>query len=527
MDGVFLSAQLPSLRELALGARCSAVGVPVRHGLGLEFPQGLLVLCARPDMPSLWWEKNAPMEEHGNHVWADHLVGARLTGIGQPGADRILHLDLDSDLLYGCSSVRLVFEAAGRNSNLILLRRDDGRILACDRKVTSKNSRYRTVVPGSRYRPPPSSGLPPGEWLNSRELGEIAKGSKPKASSIYSLLEGVGPVTARAVIRAAENGDTGLIRVLKRLEKALVDGDFSPWLGPEGPLPIELGPGRPMTDPLAPPAADRATGIREDRLETLQSALRKRLAFHERKLVKIRRALNSLVEADEYRIWGNLLLSQPNSARKGLDELVLKDWNGLEHRIPLKPSRSLRSNAERFFRKASRTSLEEKNLRKREKAASGRIDEIRRSLDKAPELSAEELLNRISQMLQTAEDERSGCRSLQPVPVGDGWRVFVGRNARENEEVTFRIGRKNDIWFHARGIPGAHVVLKMDGRGESPPGDILRRAAVHAARGSGVSSGVIPVDYTRVQYVNRIKKAKTGHVTYTREKTIFVDLEKV
>ena len=89
------------------------------------------------------------------------------------------------------------------------------------------------------------------------------------------------------------------------------------------------------------------------------------------------------------------------------------------------------------------------------------------------------------------------------------------------------IGKRGDYWFHARGIPGAHVVLKLDGRVDNPSAEVILEAAVAAARGSGVSSGVVPVDYTRVQYVSRIRKGKPGQVIYKREKTIFVDLDRL
>ena len=71
------------------------------------------------------------------------------------------------------------------------------------------------------------------------------------------------------------------------------------------------------------------------------------------------------------------------------------------------------------------------------------------------------------------------------------------------------------------------MVLKLDGKTDNPPGEIILEAAVEAARRCGASSGVIPVDYTRVQYVNRIRKGKPGQVVYTREKTVFVDLDKL
>jgi predicted ribosome quality control (RQC) complex YloA/Tae2 family protein len=268
-------------------------------------------------------------------------------------------------------------------------------------------------------------------------------------------------------------------------------------------------------------------GIREDRFETWTVILRRRLSFLRKRLTSVDTALDGLISPEKYRIWGNLLLSTENNSKKGLKEIELKDWNGCEQTIPLKPFKSLKSNAARFFRKASNTGKEKRNLEEHKLSALNEIESLEMSLCAAPDLTVEELEAGIRNYRKKVRDQDDRRRRIEAKLLTGGWRCFSGRNARENEEVTFKIGKRGDLWFHARGYPGAHVVLKLDGRTDSPPGEIILETAVEAARRCGASSGVIPVDYTRVQYVNRRRKGKPGQVVYTREKTVFVDLDKL
>ncbi|MBN2588004.1 MAG: NFACT family protein [Candidatus Fermentibacteraceae bacterium] len=524
MEGVYLSALIPLLDDLITGGVCLRVGQPVKEGLGLVFDRGMLVICARPGSPGLWWDVESPMSDTLSPAWDQHIKGAEVVGTVQQGADRVLEIHFSSRLLYGASDTRLVFEATGRNANLILLRREDGRILACQRRVTSSDSRYRTVAPGQVYVPPPPSGLSPGSWSADPAFSQ-AIGKDPSPQVLYRMLEGVGPVTARAILREAVDRSTGVLEVVRDLENALIEKRFFPWEGAGGPLPVRLGPGRPVADPLSPGGGEDTRTIREDRLEVWRSILGSRLSYQRRRLARLETALDGLVSPDEYRTWGSLLLSVEDGKRKGLNEIRLTDWEGVDHVIPLKPFRTLRAGAARFFRKASSIGRERKNLESLRETTLKEIGMLEGSLDESGELGVGELEENIRGDRMERKRERDGKNLLQATELSGGWRCFVGRNARQNEDVTFGIGRRGDLWFHARGIPGAHVVLKLDGRAENPPGSVIREAAGEAARSSGVSSGVVAVDYTRVQYVNRMKKGKPGQVTYTREKTIFVDMD--
>ncbi|MCK4506022.1 MAG: NFACT family protein, partial [Candidatus Aegiribacteria sp.] len=411
-------------------------------------------------------------------------------------------------------------------ANIILVRMSDNRILACHRKVSNSKCRYRTVAPGQVYKPPPGSGLQPGSWCDSNILRNELSADGVTPETIYRSLEGVGPVTARALIRHASDTGFSVFESVKILEQALLNEDFSPWSGTEGPLPIQLGEGKPIENPLSGELASRTISLKDDRLDLWKSILHRRRTKLQKRLSNVMNALETLVSPDTFRIWGNLLLSERDNSRRGLKRILLTDWNGVEHDIPLILLKSLVENAQRYFRKASNADIEIKNLNKHEIAIAEEITTLDASLTEAPELTIDEL-NTLLGNYQKRNRRKANRREHTPLILTGGWRCFAGRNASDNDEVTFSIGKRGDYWFHARGIPGAHVVLKLDGRADNPSAEVILEAAVAAARGSGVSSGVVPVDYTRVQYVSRIRKGKPGQVIYKREKTIFVDLDRL
>jgi len=522
-EGVYISSLVPVIEERIGGRRCIAVDAPSRRGIRLVFPDGCLFLSAEPDSPGVWWEEKSVTGLHQLPVWSDHLAGARVRAVHTHGVDRILEIELDSDAPYTASALRLILEATGRNGNLILVRRKDSRILACIRKITSERCRYRTIVPGCRYQPPPSSGLPPEQWATSQKLMTALSGEVSERD-IFELLEGVGPVTSRALIEEARSTSTSVFEQVCGLADSMVRKRFYYWMSPYGPLPQKLGPGVPLQDPLGFRAADRQTAAPE--LDELGTILRKEQHRLNRKSDRLEEAIHGMVPDEVYRNWGNLLLMHAERMERGQQSVVLEDWEGNQVEIPLKPARSPVDNAQRFFRKAGKTRKERDNLVTLLETTRNRISEIDEILRDA-RLLEREGLREILGVERKRRRIRDKPHGPSEVLLASGWRCFTGRNARDNDRVTFRIGRRGDLWFHARGTGGAHVILKRNGRTDNPSAIALMEAAhIAALNSSGASGGVVPVDYTLVQYVRKIKGGKPGQVVYTREKTLFVDLDR-
>jgi predicted ribosome quality control (RQC) complex YloA/Tae2 family protein len=517
LEGVFLSAIVEALGSKLNGRRCSGAQVILDDTLSLGFGHEMLLLCARPGNPSV-------LLRHGGlssglppaAVWNDQLEGALVSGVSQHGLDRVLELEFEPASPYSPSRVRVIFEAAGRNANVILVRSADERILACFRLVTSKQSRYRRVAPGEEYAPPPPSGAPAGRW-EEPSIRE-ALGRAVTTADVYSLLEGIGPATAAALMEESGASGMALPDVVAALGRALAERRFAPWMTARGPVPIRLGAGAPIEDALdLPHEEDQGVNSMDAVMERFTARMDAEIAAGGRRISRIRKALEESIPPSVFRNWGSLLLARAHDLRPGSAEVVLSGWEGEEVRIPLRPLRTWQENANRYFRKARNAEMERENLEHLLKMEENRLQGITDALRTARETGTVEPA--LAPRPGRPRPERSGPIEKLLAP---GWRCWIGRNAKGNDEVTFRIGRRGDVWLHARGLSGAHVVLRCESRQTNPPSSILEQAAALAAEHSRSTSEVIPVDYTLVQHVRKARGAGPGEVLYSGEKTLFI-----
>ena len=523
LEGVYLSSLLPGIGRRILDRRTEGLILHSRRTAALLFDDGALLLDAGTGDRGVAWLEARPRGEPLQGVWEEHLRGATVVSVGQQGTDRVLEIGFRPGALYGASASVLVLEATGRDGNLVLVRSRDGRILAALRKVSGKMSSYRTVAPGTAYRPPPPSGAALPEWSGEAGIRDALSG-RVTERDVYSMLEGVGPVTARALIAEAGTGDTSVYDQVLRLAEALREGRFRHWMGPDGPLPIELGPGEPIDDPLLAP--DRAGNDRGRASEgpPAAAAAEEEAGRLRKRISKLGEVIRGLVPGEVYRRWGELILSAGGGRERGHRTLEVTDWEGEQRIIPLRESRTLLENARRYFRKAANAAVEREHLEASLTEARNRLAAVEEFLS-GDGGGAGDLFPGPT-VRSSREGDRGRQRKHLEIALGGGWRCIAGRNAADNDRVTFETGKKGDYWFHARGTAGAHVVLKLDGRSGPPPARIMRAAAAVAASRSGTSSGVVPVDYTEVQHVRRTRGGRPGQVVYTREKTLFIDLDR-
>lgn len=514
MDGVYIAAVADRLSEELTGRTCSRVTRPFPHGLVLAFGGRTLLLDGRPPSPSAWLgDAGVDGLCSTAQPWSDSLAGTRLEEVRQAGLDRILVFEFTQARRYGNPRIRLIFEMTGRNCNLVLTD-GAGRILACTRIVSRSMSRVRTVSPGTVYEAPPSSGAGLAYWMEESVIEALRRATSPR--DIHPLLEGVGPATACAILEESRASGREVCEVVARLGRALESREFAPWASVHGPMPIRLGEGSPIEDVLSPPAGG---GLGDACREALAETLAARRAFLERKLERLKSVLEGVPPENLLRLRGSILLASIPSVPRGAAEVVLRDWEGVEHRIPLRPGRSAVENAQRFFRKARNAALERSRLEASIRETRAAIEELDAALagGSGPGRAA-------TPAAALGGVRRAGRSGPAGRVMGGGWTCLVGRSARENDEITFGIAGGDDIWLHARGAAGAHVVLRHESRGQAPPRTVLEAAAALAAASVRNRPDVVPVDYTKVKYVRKFRGAGPGEVVYTGEKTIFVRL---
>lgn len=304
----------------------------------------------------------------------------------------------------------------------------------------------------------------------------------------------------------------------------------SPSPSPDHPFPISASIERRYQQREEELAHAR---LRQARLIEVRKAMKKA----NRRLDGLRADLDKASRYRDYNRYGELLKARMGTITKGQDQVTVEDYfdpSLPELVIPLDPSKDAKGNMEDYFKKHRKYLAAEREIRPRLEAAEKELHALQaeiRAIERGewkPAVTQPRLGNPPSPpSLPGRERVRMKGRTgpFRRFVSADGLPIFVGRNARENEELTFGLARSHDLWFHARGMPGSHVVLRLE-KGAAPPAETLRDAATLALLYSDLKkSGKGDVIYTTRSYVRKVKSRTPGTVTVMQEKTLFVELE--
>jgi len=268
-------------------------------------------------------------------------------------------------------------------------------------------------------------------------------------------------------------------------------------------------------------------------------SLRKRLLTTlEKERGRLRKGLDHALQSESHRdrageweMMGNLLLANLHQIERGSREVQLDDWEGGSVTVKLDPKLSAAENADRLFRKARGARLEAERGIGRSADLEQSLEEVERKLETVRRIESLEQYDELARLAEGVIREGAGKKKeeggedrFRRFTVSDGIEVYVGKNARNNDELTGRFARPNDIWLHARGTSGSHVVMRWDRREENPPARALSEAAMIAAWYSGArGSSLVPVAWTRRKYIRKPKGAAPGAVLMTREEVLLVE----
>lgn len=275
--------------------------------------------------------------------------------------------------------------------------------------------------------------------------------------------------------------------------------------------------------------------VQEERLRVLKKTLKK-----ERRLIEAwRNDLSRVTAYRDYARYGELIKANLSAIAKGTDHVEMTDY--FDDRlptitIPLDPMKSAQGNMDDYFRKHRKYLAAERELKPRIERAEHGVERLRQEIQQIeqgtwnPPVVSHDRLKASTPVQPTiskghpATDQGRG--PFRRFISTDGLPIFVGRNARENDELTFGLAKSDDLWLHARGTPGSHVVVRL-GKGTDPPPETLRDAAMLALLFSDLKkSGKGEVIYTRRKWVKKAKGQAPGAVIVTQEKSLHVSLEK-
>ncbi len=268
--------------------------------------------------------------------------------------------------------------------------------------------------------------------------------------------------------------------------------------------------------------------------EPLEKQLTREKERLERSVEHMAEELSQSSRADEYERWGHLLMAAANSIEDGREEVELDDLFSEEARtvtIPLDPARSAIQNAEEYYDRA-------RSVRKSREEAENRWAETRERLERysrlLDELKAVESIREVKQFKRDQaaqladilgqQDRQGGRVAFRQFEVADGYTVWAGKNARQNDELLSQHARKYDYWMHARKVPGSHVILRRQDRNKEPSKRAIREAASIAAYYSQArGSSLVPVQVTERKYVHKPTGAAKGLVRVDREEVVMVE----
>ena len=562
-DAYFLTAVLEEVRQKCIGARVDKIHQPSRdtlilHLRGRESREKLL-FAANPTAPRLHLTSASPENPAEPPMFCmllrKHLLGAKLAEIAQPPMERAATFTFDcTDEMGFPVQKKLVAELMGRTCNLYLLG-PDGRILDCLRRIGLDESARRPALPGLNYQEPEpvqkENPLIVQDYVNL--LTE--PGADILSDRLMDTLGGLSPLVCReAALFAAGSTDA-------RISSLDVDSTadklglfFHEHLHHPKPYVYALPDGTTKQFAFCPirqyGGCQEATSFgalldsfytlrdRKDAMRQKSQAVRKTVqnlcTRLTRKMALQEKELEATYDRERLRQLGDILTANIHRVTKGQTKIVCEDFydeNMAPVEIPLSPILSPQQNAAKFYKDYARMKNAEKELTHQLSLGETELSYLKSVLDELNRAQTDAELEEIKQELQEqgylrAEGSRKKPRQGKLAPMRfastDGYPIYVGRNNRQNEELTFRLARKDDIWCHASKVHGSHVIISCGGT--TPPDDTVTQAAQLAAYYSETGDGQnVPVDVTPVRQVKKIPGGKPGMVIYHTYKTVIAN----
>ena len=564
-DGITTAALCAELNNRLTGGRISKVAQPEPDELSIlvNTSEGnlRLLLSADASLPLVYIterKKESPLNAPNFcMVLRKRLQGGRIVGVSQPGLERAIRIDAEHlDEMGDVKRVSLVTEIMGKHSNIILTEDDGGKekIIDAIKHVSAIISSVREVLPGRDYFIPNTQDKT--ELLDCSEdeiRAVVSKYPGPVFKAVYTSFTGISPLAAHEIaFRAGVDGDasvaalseggmTKLVSQLVSFAEMIKKGDFAPCIAYTDGKPQEY-------------AAFNLSmyGGGADEIEPLDSMSQVLEKFYSQKQLYVRmnqkssdlkRVVKNLIERDshtldeqlqqlkktegrdKYRIWGELLNAFGYSAKPGDKQIIVDNYYTNEKEtIPLDPTLSAQENAVKYFDRYTKLKRTAEALAVQTESVKSKLEHLESVLASINIAVSEDDLSWIRRELSQAGYIREHMSKGKPVKLkgepyhyisSDGYDIYVGRNNIQNDELTFKFAVGADWWFHAKKMPGSHVILKVKEPGEELPDRAFEEAAALAAYYSaGREQNKVDIDYVLKKEVKKPSGAKPGFVVY-------------
>ena len=562
-DAFFLSAVLEEVRTKCIGARIDKIHQPSRDTLILQMHsrdyRTKLLFAANPTAPRLHLTTASPENPAEPPMFCmllrKHLMGAKLSDISQPPMERAATFTFDcTDEMGFPVQKKLVAELMGRTCNLYLLS-PEGRIIDCLRRIGLDESAKRAALPGLNYQEPEAVSKADLRGFENYVNFLTEPGTDVLADRLMDCFGGLSPLVCReAALYAAGDTDARIdaLRVDAVAEKLALF--FQEHLNHPKPYYYALADGTPKQFAFCPirqygscteaesfgalldmyyTVRDRKDSMRQ-KSQAVRKTVQNLCTRLIRKLAIQEKELEATYDRERLRQLGDILTANIHRIVKGQTKVECEDFydeNMALIEIPISPILSPQQNAAKFYKDYARMKNAEKELTKQIELGETELHYLKSVLEELNRAQTDAELEEIKRELQDggylrAESGKKKVKQakLQPMRFEstDGYPIYVGRNNRQNDELTFKLARKDDIWCHASKVHGSHVIISCGGT--TPPDDTITQAAQLAAYYSETTGGQnIPVDVTPVKQVKKIPNGKPGMVIYHTYKTVIAN----
>lgn len=481
-----------------------------------------------------------------------HIGTGRIVKVSQPGLERILEFEIEHlDELGDLQKKRLIVELMGKHSNIIFCK-EDGTILDSIKHISAQVSSVREVLPGRMYFIPHTVDKADPLTVTEEEFQTLLRSAPmPVQKALYQKLTGISPLIGTELCHLAslegekpaselsENELTHLYRMFSLMMEDVKEGRFFPNIIYENGAPAEFAsvpltcfegagyesrPSSSISSLLETYYAEKSviTRIRQksvDLRRIVQTALERNYKKYDLQL----KQLKDTEKRDRYRVYGELLNAYGYELSGGEKELLCLDYySGKEVKIPLDPQLSAQENSQKYYaryNKLKRTCEALETLTAETKQEIDHLESISAALDIA--VREEDLVQIKEELMEFGFIKKRPFGSKKPKITSrpyhyrstDGFDIYVGKNNYQNEEVTFKIANGNDWWFHAKGIPGSHVVVRTEGK-ELPDRVFEEAGSLAAWYSKGRSNEKVEIDYIQRKHVKKAAGDAPGFVIY-------------
>ncbi len=564
-DAVFLSAVLQEIREKAIDSRVEKIHQPTRDTVILhlrcENGREKLLIAPNPAAPRLHLTQSNPENPPEPPMFCmllrKHLLGARLRQITQAPMERAAEFCFDcTDEMGFPVQKKLIAELMGRTCNLYLVG-DDGRIIDCLRRIGLDETILRPALPGLNYQPPaPIAKIDPATATEQDYVNLLTQpGADLLAARLMDTLGGLSPLVCRdAALFACGDIDARVEQLEVRTTAEKLFAFFSMHLQDPHPYYYTQADGTLKQFAFCPieqygncAKADSFCALldqyyivrdRRDAMRQKSMALRKTVQNLcqriTRKLAIQEKELTQTYDRERLRQLGDIVTANMHRITKGQTVLQAEDFYDEQMQtidISLSPLLSPQQNAAKYYKDYTRMKNAEKELTRQIELGQQELSYLQSVLEEMDRAQTEQELSEIRQELHeggyvrqdnTKKRVKQGKLQFMRFASTDGYPIYVGRNNVQNDQLTFKLARKDDLWLHAQKAHGSHVIISCGGT--TPPDDTVTQAAQLAAHYAQTAGGQnISVDVTPVKQVKKLPGAKPGMVIYHTYRTVVVN----